>query len=161
MKKELQVIMNAEKIRSDVNRSLLGICFTLFTIIVALNPSLLKDNILLTIELTIAIPLLITSSFAKAKITHTNRTNLWVRYAFYTFILAYSMLINVIGIFLSIFVNTQVSMIFFGVNIITALFYSGIYIIENQRGIFSRFFKDALFIILIILGGILPALKVY
>lgn len=161
MEKELEVIIAKAKTRIDINMMLLSISFLLFTLIVTLNPSILSENIILTIELTLAIPLLITSSLARTKNISSVKKKIWDNFGFITFILGYSMLINVIGIFLNSIINIQISMIFFGINILMALLYSSIDIIENKEKLSSRLYKDILFILILIFGGILPCLGVY
>ena len=161
MKKEQEIEIPKTASRIDINIAILSIGFLLFTLIIAVNPELLTNNILLTLELTLTIPLLLTSCFARTKLFKTTREKLWNNFGFISFILGYGMLINVIGMFLNSFVNLKVCLIFFAANIIMALLYSTIEVLENKRKLASRFYKDAFFIILLILGGILPSLGLY
>jgi len=145
----------------DINLALLGIGFVLFTLIITLNPLLLKENYLLAMELTLVIPLLITSCSARIKnITHPNN-KVWKKLGFYTYLFGYAMLINVVGIFLQLFVNFEISLLFFGLNIFMALLYSIFEIIEKSDSFSTKWYKDLLFILLLVFGGILPAMGIY
>jgi hypothetical protein len=71
------------------------------------------------------------------------------------------MLINVIGIFLHLFVNINISLLFFGINIFMALLYSFFEILEKSDTFSTKWPKDILFILLLVFGGILPAIGFY
>jgi len=151
--------INKSRSRLSINLSLLAICFTLFTFLIAINPQLFKDNLFLSIQLTIAIPLLITSIFARTKLGYTTkRLRAWNKYGFITFMLAYGFLINSIGILLSSLVSLNLGMVFFGVNIISIIGYSYMEVQEDNAKIFSRIKKDLLFTMILLIGGILPSL---
>ena len=149
------------KLRFDINRSLLAIAFTIFALIISLNPSLFRESFLVPIQLTTAIPLLITSLFARSKSAHTNKLKLWEKYGFYTFLVGYSFLINVLGILLSVSIGLVFGLIFLIFNILTSLAYSTIEIIENKHKITSRIKKDSLFTALLLIGGIFPSVGFY
>jgi hypothetical protein len=53
------------------------------------------------------------------------------------------------------------SLLFFGANIVMALAYSLMEIIEDKQKLSSRFYKDLFFIAILIFGGILPSIGVY
>ena len=149
------------KLRLDVNRTLLGIIFTIFALIISLNPSLFQSSIWVPLQLTLAIPLLISSIFARSKLAHTNRIKIWENYGCSTFVSAYSFLINILGILISTSIGLNFSLIFIVVNILSALLYSTLEVIENKSKLKSRIKKDLFFIIILILGGILPILGIY
>jgi len=161
MQKESELIVSKARARIDINIALLSISFLLFTLIVTIKPEILSDNILLAAELTLTIPLLITSALARTKNIAYVKKDIWNNFGFITYILAYSMLINVIGMFLSSIVNIQICVIFFGMNILMALIYSVVELIENKVKLSSRFYKDALFILILVFGGVLPSLGIY
>jgi hypothetical protein len=161
MVKKEEIISRKARDRLDLNKTFLTICFSVFTFIIALNPDLLKENLFLSIELTLAIPLFLTSLFARSKLAYAEKTKLWENYGFITFVLGYAFLINIIGILLSLFINLNVGMLFFGMNIISPLIYSTLEVIENKSKLKSRIIKDLFFILLLIFGGILPSLKIY
>ena len=141
--------------------SLLAICFTIFTFLVAVNPGQLKDNLLITLQLVLAIPLLLTSIFAKMKITNIPNAIIWERYSYISFTIAYGFLINLIGNLLCSAISLWIGIVFFIANILFALIYSVIVVKYYNHNISKRVLKDSLFILTLILLGILPALNVY
>jgi len=144
----------------NVNLWLLGVLFTVFTFLIATNAQLLKDNNLLAFQLTAAIPLIMSSIFARQRLAYASkREQEWRNYGFITFIIAYGFLINSIGMMMSYMIGTEVSMLFFLINIINPLTYSYMEIKDKEETLKSRFYKDAFFIGIIVLLGVLPSLK--
>jgi hypothetical protein len=86
---------------------------------------------------------------------------MWERFGNVTFLIGYSFLINAVGILLSSLIEWRLGMLFFAINIILPLIYSKIELIENSGKLKSRIMKDGFFIIILILGGVLPSLRVY
>jgi len=143
----------------NVNLWLLGVLFTVFTFLIATNPGILRDNNLMAFQLTAAIPLMLSSIFARQRLVYSEkREKEWHDYGFFTFILAYGFLINSIGIMMAFLINTKVSMLFFLINIINPLIYSYMEIMDDKTKLKSRIYKDSLFIAIIIFLGILPSL---
>lgn len=161
MARELEVTIAKAKSRIDINVALLSISFLLFTLIVTINPELLSNKPLLAAELTLTIPLLITSALARTKNIDPSKKRVWDKFGFVTYTIAYGFLISVIGIFLGFIVSAQISLIFFGANILMALLYSVINIASDKKKVLSRFYKDSLFILILIIFGVLPSLGVY
>lgn len=149
------------KLRLDVNRTLLAISFTVFALIISINPSLLKNSLIVSLQLTISIPLFLSSIFARSKLAHAKEINLWENYGFVTFLVGYAFLINVVGNLLSISAGIFLGLAFFGVNMVLPIVYSCIEVKENKYKFWSRFRKDFIFILLIVLGGVLPSLGIY
>jgi hypothetical protein len=160
MQKENEIQVKS-KLRIDINRSLLSVCFSLFVFIIAINSKILQNNIIVASELTIAIPILLSSIFARSKLAYTQRTEMWNNFGYITFTIGYAFLINVVGILLSSLVTLYVGLLFFGLNILMSLIYSTFEIIEDKSRLSSRFYKDLFFILLIIIFGILPSIGVY
>jgi hypothetical protein len=145
----------------NVNLWLLGILFTVFTFLIATNVQVLKDNNIIAYQLTAAIPLMMSSIFARQRLVYSqNREKEWHDYGFITFILAYAFLINSIGITMAYLINNKVSMIFFSFNIFNPVIYSYMEIMDDKTKVRSRIVKDAFFIIIIIVLGVLPSLAI-
>ena len=100
-KETLEINKIKENARISINVALLGVGFTLFTFLMAFNPAILKENLLLTFQLVCAIPLLMTSLLSRSKASYTFGINRWRHLGFITYLIAYAFLINVIGIFLN------------------------------------------------------------
>lgn len=161
MKEDRELNQIKENNRIKINLALLGICFTLFTFLIAFNPELLKNNLFLTLQLVCSIPLFMTSILARTKSSYTQERKRWKSLGFITYLLGYAFLINVIGIFLIDFVTFSSGLIFFSVNIFLALTYSILEISYDSARLKERFFKDLAFILILVLLGILPAIGVY
>ena len=161
MPEDIQIVHLKAKSKLEVDLYLLAIAFTLFTFIIAINPALVRDNVYLSLQLTFAIPLLISSVFARTKQSYSGKPAVWEFYGFITFILAYAFLVNVVGILLSTLVSAKIGVIFWGANVILALLYSALEIAEDRAKIASRPWKDIVFIAIILLAGILPVLGLY
>ncbi len=126
-----------------LNRTLLAISFTVFALIVSLDKSLF-----------------LSSTFARSKTDEKNVVR-WENYAFFTFLIGYSFLLNVVGLLLSNAVSPLLGLLFFLVNILTASTYSFMKILDNKIKMKTRLLKDGFFLLLILLGGVLPSLGVY
>lgn len=158
MKKLIQRVSESEK-KVSMSIMLLIICFTIFTFVITINPRLFQDNKILALQLVLAIPFLMSSIHARAKLAKNDKT-LLEQFGFSTYLIGYTFLINVVGISLSIFVSLYISMFFFVANILLSVSYSLVQI-EEKLETQSHFTKDLLFALLILFLGVLPALGVY
>ncbi len=161
MKWENSFEVHKEKNKSKlaINFSLLGISLTIFTFIIVQKPKLLGDNIFLTLQLVCAIPLLVSSIFSRSKFIYNQEKKRYSTFAYITFLLAYSFIINSIGMLLFSVISPLTSYLFFGINVISALIYSGVEISYDRKAIKERIIKDLIFIVLIVVLGILPVLR--
>lgn len=159
MNKKMQEMKS--KLRLDINRSLLAICFTIFALVITLNPRLFRESALVPLQLILSIPLLLSSTFARSKLAYSKKPVMWDEYAYVTFLIAYAFMINVIGILLSSVISTKLGIIFLGFNILVSFVYSGFELFEDRSKLASRMRKDLFFAVLIIIGGILPSLGYY
>jgi len=149
------------KIRLDINLWMFSVAITIFVFILATNPNILRATFALPIQITFAIPLFITSIFARSKLPHAKKPEMWETYGATTFLLGYAFIMNIIGILLATLINLQIGLIFFLFSIFISLFYSVLDVIEDDYKWKRRLVKDGAFILVLILGGILPALGVY
>jgi hypothetical protein len=147
--------------RIRINLALIGICFTLFTFIIAINPAFLRHNAFVSVQLTLAIPFIITSTMSLAKMAKPRKIDIWNKYGAANFIIGYSFMINIVGILLSEFASTMFGMIFFAVNVILRLGYSAIEIKEHPERKITTPLRELFFITLLALLGILPSLGIY
>jgi hypothetical protein len=159
--KEIELVQEKSKLKLEVNLWLMGTAFTLFTFIITINPDLIRNNDFLSLQLTLAIPLLFSSIFARGRLTCGKEVVLWNNYGFITFIIAYGFLVNAIGILLSTLVSINIGLIFWLVNILSAFLYSLLEIKEDKAKISTRLWRDGIFILIVVLGGLLPILGIY
>jgi hypothetical protein len=148
-------------IRLNINLRLLTVSFAIFALTISLNISLFKENILVPMQLVLTIPLLMTSIFARSRLVHSRRADLWEKFGFLTFVISYAFLINVVGILISITLGSIFGLVFLFFNIFMAMSYSIFEVIEERAKITSRILKDLFFAFILLFGGILPSLKVY
>jgi hypothetical protein len=160
-KEEIELTRIKAQDRLNVNLWLLGIVFTIFTFIIAVNPDLLRTDRILAVQLALTIPLFLDSIFARTRMSYSQKVAVWNNYGFITFVLGYAFLTNVIGLLLAFLVSTWVSMVFFIVSICSAVVYSFFEVSENKSRLKERFYKDLFFIMVIVILGILPALRIY
>ncbi|MGV8169041.1 MAG: hypothetical protein ACP5N3_03215 [Candidatus Nanoarchaeia archaeon] len=149
------------RIRLDINLWMFSVAITIFVFILAMNPDILRTTFTLPIQITCAIPLFITSIFARSKLLHAKKPDMWESYGAATFLLGYAFMVNIIGILLATFINLHIGLIFFLFSILISLIYSVLDVIEDDYKWKRRLLKDGGFILLLILGGILPSLGYY
>lgn len=149
------------KFRNDINRSLLSVCFTIFALMVSLKPALLHQTFFIPLQLTIAIPLLISSIFARSRLALIKKSSILEGYGYITFISSYAFIINVIGLLLANVVGLGYGITFLIANIVTSITYSVVEVLSERKKLQSRIRKDLFFALLILIGGILPSLGWY
>ena len=149
------------RLRLDINLSLLQVSFTVFALFISLNPAVFQKSPLVPIQLTMSIPLLMSSIFARSKVAATKRPAMWEQFGFISFLISYTFLLNVLGILLAAYIGSAVGLTFLIFNVLMAFLYSFFDVIEEPKKLPSRIVKDLFFLSLILFGGIFPALGVY
>lgn len=148
-------------LRMEINLYLFTASLTLFGFITAINPNLLKENFVLAIQLACAIPLFLTTVFARSKLAYTSLPKMWGEYGYITFLLAYAFITNVLGILLAISMSPGFGIFFFVFNILVNASYTILEVIEHPDKLSLRVIKDTIFALLLILGGVLPVLGIW
>jgi len=143
-----------------INISILAIAITLFTFIITFNSEILKVNDFLAIQLICSIPILFSSCITATKLGYTKKIKIWKNYTFILFTIGQALLINSIGILIAELVSSKLGIIFFVVSIITSILYSIIRIKYEDYNQKSRFYKDLLNFLIVILFGLLPILGI-
>lgn len=147
--------------RISLNLYLFSTVITVFVLIVTLNSSILINNLFITTQLAVSIPLLLTSTLSNITAQKGVHEATWRKHASVMFTLGYAFLSNLIGILIATQVNVNLAIVFLIVNWGVALSYSYLKIHLRQSRFSERLIKDALFIGLQILFGLLPALGIY
>jgi hypothetical protein len=158
---ELEIYLHREEARLNFNTALLGITFAVFTLVATISPEIFRDNGFLTLQIVLAIPLFVASILARSKSLATPGRDAWDKLSFINFIIAYSFLINAIGIILAVLVSHVAVFTFFGINVLSSIIYSTVQVTQDNYPIKKALLKDAAFIILIIFLGLLPGLGMY
>jgi hypothetical protein len=144
--------------QTKVSLSLLAMSLTTFVFIISANPKLLETSIF-TMQILIAIPCLLASVLGRMKLAKTSDVR-WEPFGYYYWIVGYACLINTIGIIVGFRFSQIGALLFFAANIIVPISYSWHASSIRPESLHERLRKDALFIALVIIFGLLPALNV-
>lgn len=149
-------------IRISVNTTLISASFVIFVLLFTLNPQILKDNKFIAIQIVMAIPLLISATLARSRSIYAkHHVGLYKTFHSICFETAYAMIINSVGLLLSMYTDMAIVITYFMLNITLALVFSALEIAEKKNKTKERLWKDGLFILIIIFLGLLPLLKIY
>jgi hypothetical protein len=129
--------------------------FFILTLIWTLSPD--KFSKFIIYQLVLGIPLLFISSLAYAKLGYWKDILTWDKFAWTTNTIGNIFVINIVGLIAATFDKT-LGFIYFGVVIFLIAFYYGINIRLAPHTTWARVRKFIFFIIILILGGILPLL---
>ncbi len=158
--KDNAVVETAQS-KTQINVAILAIAITLFTFVITFNSEMLKTNNFLAIQLICSIPILFSASITATKLGYTKKIKIWKNYTFILFTIGQALLINSIGILIAELVSLKLGIIFFVVTIITSILYSTIRIKYEDYNQKSKFYKDLLNLLILILLGLLPILRIF
>ncbi len=161
MRKVTHEQVQKSEFRLFINISLFSACIGELVFILALRPEILARTVFLPTQISLAIPFILSSLFARARLGFTRQPELWSDFAFATFLIGYTFTVNGLGILLGLFVDARVAALFFMTNITLALLYSILEVREHPQELGTRVLKDLAFILLVFFGGILPAIGVW
>jgi hypothetical protein len=154
-----------KRFRSDtrnlIDVTLLGICITLFGLVVTIKPEILIKNLLFTLQLVLTVPFFVCGLLARIKESSYSDSFRWTKLVFISFTLAYGFFVNSIGLLLSFTTPIFASMFFFGINTFLTIVRAGIVVSYNPAKLKSRILREIIHIAIIVFLGILPALKIY
>lgn len=153
---ELMIKQGKSNARILMNTSLIVVAFTAFALIVTLQSRILIEHQVLTMQLVLAIPLLLTSTLANSKLTYTKHAPKWETLGWSAFIFGYGFLINVVGILIFILVGVPFAMLFFAVNILLTFGYSAVEVSYNRKALARRLAKDLTFVLILFIFGMVP-----
>jgi len=140
--------------RLFMNTALIGVAFTVFALLVGLTSNTLIRNEILTMQLVLSIPFLLTSTLANSKLSYTLHERHWDTLGWSCFIIGYGFLLNVVGIFVYFLLGFLPAFGFFVVNILLMMIYSSVQISYDRHSIRRRIMKDLVFVIIILVFGI-------
>jgi len=142
--------------RLHINSFLLGGIFTVIALLLTL--SLEKVNFIMLIELVLSIPLIFFASLSYAKIGYKQNHKLWDDFGWITNNLGYLLFLNSTGLIISAFFFNSIALIYFGLIIILSSVYYALNIISQPGTLKEHLSKLILFLVVTILGGVLPIL---
>lgn len=145
--------------RIALNRTLIGIVIGVFFLTINLRKELFFQKALV-LQLVVSIPFLLTSILAYSKVAYRTKTEKWNNLAWFTFIVGYAFIINIIGILLASIAGKAIAIIFFASSWILSITYSLVDISCDKKAIKERVVKDALFILITTILGAFVALGI-
>ncbi|MCX6816234.1 MAG: hypothetical protein NT120_05295 [Candidatus Aenigmarchaeota archaeon] len=153
--------LNESKVPLDltIDTALLMVAFVVLMLIATVSPSLFERSYMMAIEIALSIPFLASSAFVRVKMMGMPESAVLDRFSYVTFIIGYALIINTIGIMLSITVSSFVSILFLAMNVAIALAYSTALVTDHMEMAKQRFGRDLLFTIIIVVLGILMVIR--
>ncbi len=147
--------LHKASIKVNINSFMIGGLFFVLTMIWSTD----ADHItpLITSEILLAIPLLFASSLAYIKVAEKEETKAWDTFGWIANTLGNTLVFNIIGLMAAAINGRPAAVMFFFSFMFIMLIYTIINILENKNLIGQRIFKYAFLIIIIILGGLIPA----
>ncbi len=140
--------------RLHINSFLMGSLFTVLSIIWTFNSE--KITMAITLQMVLAIPLILFASLSYAKTGYERSHKIWDRFGWFTNNLGYLLFLNATGLMVIAFSSKIVGIIYFGLLIVLVSMYYILNIISQPGTFKEHFWKLILWIIAILLGGILP-----
>jgi L-asparagine transporter-like permease len=154
VREDLQRVKGSDRIQ--INNILAAACITILSVLLGLSGK--KFSNWLVIQLAAAIPLLITSSLAYAKVSYRDMKEypIWDRLGWTTLSLGYIMLLNALTIMLFTSNYPVASWWFAGATILLFVVYSVLDVRANKKRLKEKGWKLGFYLALIFLGAILP-----
>ncbi len=161
MKKECEkcdFAKNPEKAdaRLHINSFLMGSLFTVLSIIWAFNSN--KISTAITLQMVLAIPLILFASLSYAKIGYERNHKIWDNFGWITTNIGYILFLNATGLMVIAFSSKIIGIIYFGLVIILASLYYIFNIVSQPGTLKEHLSKIILWLVIIFIGGILPIL---
>ncbi len=129
-------------LRVAINTMLIGMCFTVFTLIWALGPSVDFSDLILS-QLAISIPLLFYSTASYSKLGYRKYPGAWNNFAVTSYLTAFSLIINSIGLMIYAVDLFEIAVIYFLLTWMLEFIYSAIDVAEDRANLRERVIKDA------------------
>jgi len=142
--------------RLHINSFLLGGIFTVIALLLTL--SLEKVSFIMLIELVASIPLIFFASLSYAKIGYERKHKYWDTFGWITNNIGYLLFLNSTGLIISAFFFKSIALVYFGLTIILSSAYYILNIITQPGTLKEHLTKLILFIVIIVVGGVVPIL---
>lgn len=150
---------NAEKstTRVNLNSAMIGVIFTILTLIWSLKPE--NFNIFIIYQLVLAIPLLFISSLAYTKIGYSSNIKLFDRFAWFATTFGTNMVLNTAALIAGTFYR-PLGFLYLLVMLLGVTGYYTINIITGSH-VYNQVIKLSVIYLIIIFGGLLPLFLYY
>jgi hypothetical protein len=155
---ECEFARNPEKAeaRLHINSFLMGGLLTVLALILTFSPE--KFSVIVIGQIVLAIPLILFASLSYAKIGYERNHKIWDNFGWITTNIGYLLFLNATGLILSAFSFVILTWFYFALLILLSVLYYTLNIISQPGTLKEHLSKLLLFLIIIVLGGILPIL---
>jgi len=136
-----------------INSFMMGSLFFVLTLIWTLNPA--KFSLFIVAQIVLAIPLLFVSSLAYAKIGYWKKVQMWDVLGWFTSNVGSIFILNAVGL-ITAQIFESVAFLYFILLIVLMAIYSAINIVYTKETLKEKIFKFSFFVLVLVLGGILP-----
>jgi len=142
--------------RLHINSFLMGSLFTVLALLWTFSPERISSWILS--QIVLAIPLILFASLSYAKLGYERNHKVWDRFGWWTNNLGYLLFLNSTGLIVASFSSRLVAFLYFALVVVLSIFYYGLNIRSQPGTLKEHVWKLILFLVVIYLGGIRPAL---
>lgn len=142
--------------RLHINSFLMGSLFTVLALLWTFSSEKISSAI--TLQLVLAIPLILFASLSYAKTGYERMHTIWDRFGWITNNIGYILFLNSTGLMVIAFSSKIIGLIYFGVVIFLTFTYYILNIISQPGTLKEHISKLILWLVLISLFGILPIL---
>lgn len=159
MKKECEKCgfgKNPEKAeaRLHINSFLMGSLFTVLALLWTFSSE--NVSLAITIQMVLAIPLILFASLSYAKLGYERNHKIWDNFGWITNNLGYLLFLNATGLMVIAFSSRVIGLVYFGLVIFLVSVYYILNIISQPSTLKEHLSKLILWLLIIFFGGILP-----
>lgn len=144
-------------LRISINSAMIGALFFVLTFILSFGQN--KFHFFVLAQLVLAIPLLYVSTLTYSKVAYWKQTKLWDAFGWIVTYIGNTILLNAIGLMVAS-ISKNLALTYFILTIVLMIVYSSINIIYSPKTFQRKIFKFLFFLIIILLGGIIPYLSI-
>jgi hypothetical protein len=156
IEEENKAILGKSSMYVTIAARFLGLTMTLFVLILTIKSELLASR-LISYQLVLSIPFFILYLVSQAKMVTLATTRKYYIFNKVTSGISFALFYNALGLLISRYVASLLGILFFASYLLGVLFF--MYIDIEKKDI-KRFYRDSLIIVIILLGGLLPALGI-
>jgi hypothetical protein len=138
--------------RLHINSFLMGSLFTVLALLWAFSS--IKVSLAITLQMVLAIPLILFASLSYAKTGYERTHKIWDRFGWITNNLGYLLFLNATGLMIIAFSSKLAGLIYFGLVIFLTLTYYVLNIISQPGTLKEHISKLIFWLLVIFLGGI-------
>lgn len=153
--KKCEYARNPEKAdaRLHINSFLMGSLFTVLALLWAFSS--MKVSLAITLQMVLAIPLILFASLSYAKIGYERNHEIWDKFGWITNNVGYALFLNSTGLMVAAFSAKMIALAYFGLVIFLVTLYYILNIISQPGTLKEHLSKLIFYILITFFGGIL------